>query len=67
MEQDLSYELRKWRYAVYKLINNNPLIKCTEICDGDCIDCMTSASNTARGFHLKDNILDEIEGAKIDE
>lgn len=45
-----------WRYALIKLINENPEIKCASICDGDCIDCATSASGTARGFRIKKNL-----------
>lgn len=46
----------EWRYALMKLINENPEIKCTSICDGECLDCATSASGTARGFRLKKNL-----------
>ena len=46
----------EWRYALMKLINENPEIKCTSICDGECMDCATSASGTARGFRLKKDL-----------
>ena len=56
--KDESRELRLYRRALMILLRD-PNVRCSSICDGDCIDCMTSASGTPRGFRIKQDLLDE--------
>lgn len=36
---------------IERLIASSPEIKCSLVCDGDCVDCVTSATGTPRGYH----------------
>lgn len=58
-----SKELRLYRAALMILLRD-PNVRCSLVCDGDCIDCMTSASGTPRGFRIKQDLLDQ--GTKED-
>jgi|GEM_PF-312123 hypothetical protein len=38
---------------ISRLVSSSPEVKCSLVCDGDCIDCVTSASGTPRGYHYR--------------
>lgn len=57
-------ELRLYRAALMILLRD-PNVRCSLVCDGDCIDCMTSASGTPRGFRIRQDLLKEKVGDSV--
>ena len=38
---------------IARLVASTPDIKCSIVCDGDCLDCTGSATGTPRGYHYR--------------
>ena len=38
---------------IARLVASTPEIKCSLVCDGECLDCTGSATGTPRGYHYR--------------
>ena len=56
LTSQLSESQRREKAAVEniaRLVASTPDIKCSIVCDGDCLDCAESATGTPRGYHYR--------------
>jgi len=38
---------------IARLVSSTPGIKCSLVCNGECLDCVGSATGTPRGYHYR--------------